>query len=66
MDDEFQDPLILSFSPQARLGELAIISSHIRKRIWLEKGRPNKAQSTQQRPLSAWGEGWAERVLESV
>jgi hypothetical protein len=28
-----KDPLLLSFSPQARLGELAILSGPIRKRI---------------------------------
>jgi hypothetical protein len=33
-----EDPLILSFSPQARLGVLAIESNHIRKRIWLGEG----------------------------
>jgi hypothetical protein len=33
-----KDPLILSFSPQARLGALAIQSGHIRKRIWLGEG----------------------------
>jgi hypothetical protein len=33
-----EDPLILSFSPQARLGVLAIESGHIRKRIWLGEG----------------------------
>jgi hypothetical protein len=37
--DEFpQDPLTPALSQQARLGELAIESGHIRKRIWLGEG----------------------------
>jgi hypothetical protein len=36
----FQDPLTLSLSLQARLGELAIESGHIRKRIWLGERTP--------------------------
>ena len=38
-------PLILSFSPQARLGELASQSVRIRKRMRMERGRLNSAWS---------------------
>jgi hypothetical protein len=33
-----EDPLTLALSQQARLGELAIESGHIRLRIWLGEG----------------------------
>ncbi len=45
-------PLILSFSQQARLGELASQRGRIRKRMRLEKGRLNSARSVQHRSLS--------------
>ncbi len=35
-----KSPLILSFSPQARLGELATKRGRIRKRMWLGEGTP--------------------------
>jgi hypothetical protein len=47
-------PLILSFSQQARLGELAIQNTRIRKRMRAENGRLNNAKSTQHRSLSQW------------
>jgi hypothetical protein len=42
-DDKFQDPLVLSFSPQARLGELATQSVRIRKRMRMGEGTPSIA-----------------------
>jgi hypothetical protein len=47
-------PLILSFSRQARQGELATWSVRIRKPMRMEKGRLNSAQCVQQRSLSQW------------
>ncbi len=45
-------PLILSFSPQARLGELASQRGRIRKRMQLEKGRLKYPQRLFDGPLS--------------
>ena len=57
----YKDPLTLSLSQQARLGELATRVSRIRKRMRGGEGTPS--QRAQPDSLSPWGEGWGEGVF---